>query len=68
VLSCAKVGDKQLALIYLERAVKLGDTVGVYYAARNLRHIQQGRKEKIEKNEVLASDIFGKIVEKAARF
>jgi len=68
VLSCAKVGDKQLALIYLERAVKEGDTVGVYYAARNSRHIQQGRKEKIEKNEVLSSDIFGKIVEKTARF
>jgi glycine cleavage system T protein len=65
VLSCAKVGEKQIALARLEREkVKANDSIGIYYTARNARHIQQGRKETVEKGEVLIADITGTIVEK----
>jgi len=69
VLSCAKVGEKQIALAQLEQEkVKTNDSIGIYYVARNARHIQQGRKETVEKGETLAADITGMIVERMAKF
>jgi len=41
VLSCAKAEDKQVALACVEREEgKEGESVGIYYAARNRRHVQ----------------------------
>ena len=69
VLSCAKVADKQIALTYLSRgAVKEGDGIGVYYIARNQKQIEQGRKEKIEKEENLEADITGRVVSRFEKF
>ncbi len=69
VLSCAKVGEKQIALAWLEREkVKANDSIGIYYTARNTRHIQQGRKETVEKGETLVADITGMIIERMAKF
>ena len=69
VLSCAKVGEKQIALAWLEQEkVKTNDSIGIYYTARNARHIQQGRKETVEKGETLVADITGMIVERMAKF
>ncbi len=69
VLSCAKVGEKQIALAWLEQEkVKTNDSIGIYYTARNARHIQQGRKETVEKGETLVADITGMIVERMEKF
>ena len=69
VLSCAFVGDKQIALVYVNaEAVGEGDDIGISYVARNPRQIQQGRKERIEKGELLEPDLTGKVVSRFAKF
>jgi len=69
VLSCAKVGEKQIAIALLSKgAFKEGDDIGLYYAARNAGQIAKGRKEKIEKNEKLQADIPGKVLKRFAKF
>ncbi|MCK4627454.1 MAG: glycine cleavage system aminomethyltransferase GcvT [Sedimentisphaerales bacterium] len=69
VLSCAKAGKKQIALTWLARnKVKTNDSIGIYYTARNARHIQQGRKETVKKGEILDADIVGTIVERMEKF
>ena len=68
VLSCAKTGEKQSALCFMNRAVKENDAVGVYYLARSQSQIANGRKEQVEKNAVLEADIVGRVVSRFAKF
>jgi glycine cleavage system T protein len=69
VLSCAQVGDKQIALVYVNRgSVQPGDKVGIYYLARNQRHKEEGRKEKVETGEIIVKDIRGRVLERFAKF
>jgi glycine cleavage system aminomethyltransferase T len=69
VLSCAGVGDKQIALAGIsEKIAEESKTVGLYYLARSKSQVQKGKKSKIEKNEKTEPDISGKIVTRFAKF
>jgi glycine hydroxymethyltransferase len=69
VLSCAMIGEKQIALAYVDNeSVGEGDSVGIYYVARSQRQVQQGRKEWIEKGDLLEVDLTGKVVSRFAKF
>ncbi len=69
VLSCAGVGDKQIALALIKKEYNAaGKQAGVYYLARNQSHIQQGRKEKVNLGEKLTADIEGQVVERFEKF
>ena len=69
VLSSAIIGEKQIALVYGDgESLEKNDTVGTYYLARSRSQIQQGRKQSIEKGELLEPDLTGKVVSRFAKF
>ena len=69
VLSCAIIGERQIALVYVDReSLEENDAVGVYYLARSHSQIQQGRRQSIEKRELLEPDLTGKVVSRFAKF
>ncbi len=69
VLSCAGVGEKQIALAYISKTTAEGNQpVGLYYLARSKSQIEKGRKSEIKKNEKTEPDISGKIVTRFAKF
>ncbi len=69
VLSCAKAGERQIALAFVKRnVIDEGQTVGLYYLARNKRQLEQGKKEKVEIGEKLESDILGQKLARYERF
>jgi len=69
VLSCARIGEKQIALVYVDReSLEENDAVGLYYSARSHSQIQQGRKQSIDKGELLEPDLTGKVVNRFAKF
>jgi len=69
VLSCAKVKEKQIALAYISKEiVQENRQIGLYYLARSESQIEKGRKEKVEKNQKLETDISGIIVTRFAKF
>ena len=66
VLSSAKVEEKQYSLAYVDRnTTREGTKLGVYYLARSLAQVQQGRKERVEKGTRLEADLTGAV---SARF
>jgi len=69
VLSCARIGEKQIALVYVDREfLEEDDAVGLYYSARSRSQIQQGRKQSIDKGELLEPDLTGKVMVRFAKF
>jgi glycine cleavage system T protein len=69
VLSCAKAGENQVALaIVIRDSLKENDSVGIYYAARNARQVEEGRKEKPSAGDRLAGDIGGKVLSRFEKF
>ena len=69
VLSCAKAGQKQFALAYVTKdAAKEEDSVAVYYLARSKRQVEQGRKDSVQKQQVLEPDASGTVVTRFAKF
>ncbi len=69
VLSCAGIGQRQIALVYANREyMEENDAVGLYYSARSRGQIRQGRKQSIEKGELLEPDLAGKVVDRFAKF
>ncbi|MBN2315277.1 MAG: hypothetical protein JXM79_15210 [Sedimentisphaerales bacterium] len=69
VLSCAMIGEKQIALVYVDaESVQEDSEIGIYYLARSQRQIQQGKKEQIEKGERLEADLTGRVVSRFAKF
>lgn len=69
VLSCAGVGDKQVALVYISNEMaEENRPVGLYYLARSKFQVERGKKEKVKKGEKLGPDISGKIVTRFAKF
>ncbi|MBN1766107.1 MAG: glycine cleavage system aminomethyltransferase GcvT [Sedimentisphaerales bacterium] len=69
ILSCARVDQVQIALAFLRRdSVDAQGDIGVYYRARNERHIEQGRKKTIKEGAMLDKDIVGTVIERMARF
>ena len=69
VLSCAKAGDKQIALALAAREmVKEFAPVGLYYLARNDSQAKKGKKKAVEKGEKLQQDIAGVTLSRFAKF
>jgi glycine cleavage system T protein len=69
VLSCAMIGEKQIALVYVDAGpAKEDNVVGLCYVARSPRQIMEGRKERVEKGEVLKPDLTGRVVSRFAKF
>jgi len=69
ILSCAKVGDTQIALAFLKKSENApGSPIGIYYIARNERHVQQGKKTNVDWDEQVQPDLRGNIVERMAKF
>ena len=68
VLSSAKVDERQIALVYINKNAMENDPVGIYYAARNQNQVQQGRKQDIQKGKGLAADITGTMVSRFVKF
>lgn len=69
VLSCAKAQEDQVALaLVLRDSLKEGDQPGIYYAARNPRQVEEGRKEKVATGEKLTADIRGKVLSRFEKF
>jgi glycine cleavage system T protein len=69
VLNCARIGEKQIALVYVDReSLEEDDAVGLYYSARSRSQIQQGRKQSIDKGELLEPDLTGKVMVRFAKF
>jgi len=69
VISCAKVGERQMGLAYLNRKEMVeGKAVCLYYVARNQRHVEQGRLESVAKDQVVDGDISGKIIKRFERY
>ena len=69
VLSCAKVEEKQYALVYAGRdSTAEGSQLGVYYLARSQSQVQEGRKERVDKGQKTSADLTGTVVSRFARF
>ncbi|MFC1677118.1 glycine cleavage system aminomethyltransferase GcvT [Planctomycetota bacterium] len=69
VLSCAKAGDKQIALAYCKRDVfNKDDMAGIYYLARSQRQKEQGRKTEVLLTDRLQCDIEGVVLSRFERF
>ena len=69
VLSCAKVGEKQIALAYVQKdTAKPGNEIGLYYLARNQGQVQKGRKKSVELSQVIEADITGKVLTRFEKF
>ena len=69
VLSCAMIGEKQIALVFMDTMSAQEDNeIGIYYLARSQRQIQQGIKQQIEKGELLEPDLMGRVVGRFAKF
>jgi len=69
VLSCAKVDDRQFALVYVNKdAANENDPAGIYYLARSDSQAQQGRLQSVQKEQHLEADIVGRTVSRFAKF
>ncbi len=69
VLSCAKVSDKQIALALVSRdVIKEGETIGVYYLARNESQVRKGRKQEVKKGQNVQADITGVTLRRFEKF
>ena len=69
VLSCAKAGENQFALVYVDKEIaKENISVAIYYLARSQSQIQQGRKQSVQKGQNLKADIEGMVVSRFAKF
>ncbi|MBN2020963.1 MAG: hypothetical protein JW749_12160 [Sedimentisphaerales bacterium] len=69
VLSSATVGNRQIALVYMEKGkVVEGDSIGVYYLARSESQKSKGRKENVRRGDRFEPDIEGKIISRFEKF
>ncbi len=69
VLSAAKVDERQVALVYIDRKAAVeGTKLGVYYLARSQSQAEQGRKQAVEKGQELDADLAGTVVSRFAKF
>ena len=69
ILSSASVGNKQLALAYVEKAwASTAKDVGIYYLARSAAQVKQGRKQSVKQHESLTPDLTGVLTTRFAKF
>lgn len=64
VLSCAKAGEVQIALVYVKKSAGVeGNEIGVHYMPR-----KANENERLESGENVEADIEGKVLKRFARF
>jgi glycine cleavage system aminomethyltransferase T len=69
ILSSAAAGNRQIALVYAEKEkVVEGDSLSVYYLARNESQKSKGRKENVKRGDRLGADIAGKVISRFEKF
>jgi hypothetical protein len=69
VLSCAKIEEKQIAMVYMSKEyTEQGNPVGLYYLARSQGQLEQGRKNRIKKAEHVSPDLTGVVLSRFAKF
>jgi hypothetical protein len=69
VTSCARAGENQFALVYVDRkTAEESDSVGIYRVARSRSRTQLGRKQNVEKGQELDADIVATVVSRFAEF
>jgi glycine cleavage system T protein len=69
VLSCAKAGEHQIALVYADKdKTAEGNSVGVYYLARSESQKSKGKKDAVERGEKLEADVWGKVISRFEKF
>lgn len=69
VLSCAKIEEKQIALVYINKEnAEQGNRIGIYYLARSQGQLEQGRKDRVEKGERVNQDLAGVVLSRFAKF
>jgi glycine hydroxymethyltransferase len=69
VLSCAKIEEKQIALVYISREdAQQGNPVGLYYLARSRGQLEQGRKDSVGKAVHVRADLAGVVLSRFEKF
>jgi glycine hydroxymethyltransferase len=69
VLSCAKIEEKQIALVYINKEnAGQGNRIGIYYLARSQGQLEQGRKDRVEKGKRVDPDLAGVVLSRFAKF
>jgi len=69
VLSCAKSGVTQIALCYVQcDLVVADDVIGLYYVARNSKHIEQGKVEQGVLHQTLVSEIDANVLSRFEKY
>jgi glycine cleavage system aminomethyltransferase T len=69
VTSSATINEQQVSLALLNKdSVTEAQPVGIYYLARSQAHIDAGKKSIVAKNEILNSDLTGKVLPRFCRF
>jgi glycine cleavage system T protein len=69
VLSCAKAGDRQVAMAIVTRgSLAEKDRIGAYYIARNARQVDEGRKQQVSAGMKLDADITGHVLTRFEKF
>lgn len=69
ILSCAKAGENQIALAYIEKQyANTESSTGIYYLARNQGQLQNGKKDKVQIGDIIEPDINGVVVKRFEKF
>ena len=69
ILSCAKAGENQFALAYVQKEVaEENQSLGIYYLARSKKQIEDGKKQSVQKSERLKKDIEAITVSRFEKF
>jgi glycine cleavage system T protein len=69
VLSSAAAGSRQIALVYMDKdKATEGNSIDVYYLARNESQVSKGRKQAVKKGEQINGDITGKVLSRFEKF
>ncbi len=69
VLSSAKAGERQIAIVYADKNQSQEEKeVGIYYLARSESQKSKGKKQNVDREEKLEADITGRVVSRFEKF
>jgi glycine hydroxymethyltransferase len=65
----ATAGTRQIALVYIDKDKAIeGNSVDIYYLARNESQKNKGRKQTVQQGERITGDITGKVISRFEKF
>lgn len=69
ITSAAVIDNRQIAMAYIHKSLtEPGNKTGVYYLARNNKHLSEGRKDVVELKENIPPDIEGEVINRFEKF